>query len=108
MTFEPQWPVLLSDSQGGDFSLINNLLELEEHTLWLGCRLIDSLGRVSILSQTNATPLYWHLADELISVSVLNNELKAFAATLGLCCTSKLVIRSVSDAQHLVLWLEQQ
>lgn len=104
----PVWPALLADEQGPDFAWLAGLDALSEQRLWPGCRLIDSLGAVYILSQQNEGALYWQRQAELVSLPTLNHELKRYAANIGVCCTAKLAIRTVADAQALVLWLEQQ
>lgn len=103
-----QWPVIIEFGQGHDYAWAADLNEVTEHRLEAGDRLLDSLGHVHILSQADGTGLYWQRDDEVVSVPQLNIRLQGYAAGLGICCTSKLVVRTPSDAIALVAWLEQQ
>lgn len=107
-SFNPQWPALLCYEQGADITLLSSAAELEGHPLWAGCRLIDHQARVYILSQASDASLYWQAQAELVSLPKLNDELKHYAATLGVCCTTKLVVRDLAQAYALVAWLDQQ
>lgn len=102
------WPVLVICGQDADFAWAAGPDALAEQRLWVGDRLLDSQGGTHVLSQTNDGALYWQCQPGLVSVPELNIELKRYAARLGLCCTSKLVVRTLADAIALVAWLEQQ
>ncbi|MBU3825010.1 MAG: DUF4144 domain-containing protein [Candidatus Oceanisphaera merdipullorum] len=102
------WPVIIICEQGANYAWADGPEQLAEQGLWRGDRLIDSQGGTHILSQQNDDTLYWHRQPELVSLAELNIELKLYAASLGVCCTAKLVTRTLADAMALVAWLELQ
>ena len=102
------WPVIIEFAQGHDYAWAAGPEAVAEHRLEAGDRLLDSRGQAHILSQANGTALYWQQGEEVVSVPELNIKLQGYAASLGICCTSKLRVRTPDDAIALVAWLEQQ
>ncbi|WP_417617575.1 DUF4144 family protein [Oceanisphaera sp.] len=102
------WPVIIEFAQGHDYAWAAGPEEVAEHRLEAGDRLLDSQGQAHILSHESGAGLYWQQDEGLVSVPELNIKLQGHAASLGVCCTSKLVVRTPADAIALVAWLEQQ
>ncbi|WP_417607462.1 DUF4144 family protein [Oceanimonas baumannii] len=103
-----QFPAIVHCTDTHDFIHITEAEELNEHHWHAGDRLIDSAGRVHVLSQNEQLGLYWKGLPDLICLSELNAGLRQFAAGLGICCIPKLTIRSAKEAVALVVWLEMQ
>lgn len=102
-----QWPVIIEFAQGHDYAWAAGIDEVTEHRLEAGDRLLDSHGHAHVLSHANGAGLYWQHSEGVVSVPQLNIKLQRYAASLGVCCTSKLQVRTPADAIALVAWLEQ-
>lgn len=99
--------MIIEFAHGHDYAWAADYDEVVEHRLEVGDRLLDSQNHVHILSQASRGALYWLYAQEVVSVPELNIKLQGYAARLGVCCTSKLLVRTQADAIALVAWLEQ-
>ena len=102
------WPALLRSEQGADYIYMAEPTILATQQLCVGDQLIDSQGQVSLLSQTTKGRLIWQLIPKRASLPELAIELQEYAANLGICCTSKLVVSSFAQAIALVAWLDEQ
>lgn len=101
------WPVIIEFAHGHDYAWATSSNEVAEHALEGGDSLLDSQGQVHILSQASSGDLYWQYNQGVVCVPELNIKLQGYAARLGICCTSKLLVRTPADAIALVAWLEQ-
>ncbi len=107
------WPAIIEFAEGQGYAWVANLDEVAEHRPRVGDRLLDSQGYPHLLSQQTLSQqtgeaLYWQHQLRLVSLFELNAGLRVYAASLGVCCTSKLVVRTMAEAIALVAWLEQQ
>ncbi|MFP2769352.1 DUF4144 family protein [Oceanisphaera sp. KMM 10153] len=102
------WPAIIEFAEGQGYAWVANLDEVAEHRPRVGDRLLDSQGYPHLLSQQTGEALYWQHQLRLVSLFELNAGLRDYAASLGICCTSKLVVRTMAEAIALVAWLEQQ
>ena len=100
------FPAIVESADTHDFIHIAREEELNEHHWHAGDRLIDRAGRVHLLSQGEGEGLYWQALPGLVCLPELNASLRHFAAGLGVCCISKLTVRSAEEAVALVAWLE--
>lgn len=103
-----RFPAIVHCADTHDFIYIQHEPALDEHHWHTGDRLIDSAGRVHVLSQSEGEGLYWQRLPGLVCLPELNASLRAFAAGLGICCIPKLTVRSAEEAVALVAWLEMQ
>ncbi|WMC09189.1 DUF4144 family protein [Oceanimonas pelagia] len=103
-----RWPAVVESANTHDFIHVSGEAALGEHHWCEGDRLIDSAGRVHVLSQGGREGLYWRPSPKLVCLPELNASLRRFAAGLGICCISKLTVRSAEEAVALVAWLEMQ
>lgn len=102
------WPAIIESAGGHYYAWVAGPNEVDAQRPSLGDRLFDSQGYTHLLSQQTGGALYWQPRLRLVSLSELNAGLKVYAASLGVCCTSKLVVRTPAEAIALVAWLEQQ
>ncbi|GHA19210.1 DUF4144 family protein [Oceanisphaera arctica] len=102
------WPAIIEFAGGHGYAWVADLDEVTEHRPGVGDRLLDSQGYPHLLSQQTGGGLYWQHQLRLVSLFELNAGLRVYAASLGICCTSKLVVRTPAEAIALVAWLEQQ
>ncbi|PSJ45634.1 hypothetical protein C7H85_09630 [Zobellella endophytica] len=103
-----EWPAIIEFADGHGFAWLAGAQDLPEQHPHQHDRLIDSRGRVHLLSQAAGGTLYWRRQQRLLSLPELNDGLRAYAARLGICCIGKLVVRTPAEAVALVAWLEQQ
>ncbi|WP_375057935.1 DUF4144 family protein [Zobellella sp. DQSA1] len=102
------WPAIIEFADGHGYAWVASAEDCEAHHPHVEDRLIDGEGRLHLLSQREAGPLYWQRQQRLISLPALNESLRAYAARLGICCIPKLMVRTPAEAVALVAWLEQQ
>ncbi len=102
------WPAIIEFADGQGYAWVASTEEVAEHRPRGGDRLLDSSGQAHLLSQQTGGELYCQPQPQLVSLLELNAGLREYAASLGVCCTSKLTVRTLAEAIALVAWLEQQ
>ncbi|MBR9857290.1 MAG: DUF4144 family protein [Oceanisphaera sp.] len=102
------WPAILACGEEQGYAWVAGPDDVEAQRPVPGDRLFDSQGHQHLLSQAASGALYWQPDLRLISPAELNAGLRAYAASLGICCTSKLVVHTMAEAISLVAWLERQ
>lgn len=102
------WPAIIEFAGGQGYAWVADNASLAAYGPHEGDGLIDSRGRVHVLSQWPSGGLYWCPQPGLVCLAQLNEGLRHFAAGLGICCLPKLNVRSAPEAVALVAWLERQ
>ncbi|NLJ92711.1 MAG: hypothetical protein GX324_06600 [Aeromonadales bacterium] len=82
--------------------------QVDHHNLVAGDQLIDSHGHLYQLHVSPTGGYEWRTASASVSLASLNDSLKEYAASLGICCVAKLTVTTIDEAIALVAWLDEQ